>query len=407
MTELVKEVIGRIWSSTTSLTPIITVLADDIGPRPSGSEAARKTGAFIKNQFEQHGLHTSKQHFEHQSWTCESSELRIDGIEYPATALNFSGNGELTGSCYYMARPSKEGLKRAKFDGKILLVESSHGHGMHRTDIVKAAVEGGAIAYVQVSSIPGGVVETGNIGMKGVVKIPALCISYEAGHFLLRNQKTGKGEVTLKIKGKESTAQGENVIGDTNIDSENNIICGAHYDTWELGPGAFDNGTGVATLLGLVKVLSEVKTKNTDPSLKFIAFGAEELGFKGAEAYCREQVDKKGSEVTMMVNFDSTAIPGGVRTVMVSNDLKRYHQVSKLVNIYGFDASMSMRPPYGTDGFPFYLRKVPVINLQQMKESGPMYMHTAFDTPEKITEDCLKNSTAVASAILADLVNEC
>ena len=72
------------------------------------------------------------------------------------------------------------------------------------------------------------------------------------------------------------------------------IIC-AHYDTqasrepsWNplasTAPGANDNGTGVAAMLEIARLLSRYEY---DHELRFVALGGEELGFLGSRFYVR------------------------------------------------------------------------------------------------------------------------
>ncbi len=403
MTSQVKSIISKIWTSKDILSTVI-YLSDEIGPRPSGSDAAQKAVDYIKGKFNEYSLNTSIHEFQHASWSSEETHFSIDNREFPSVAFNLSGNGQLSGECYYMANPSKKAFESANFDGKILLAEASHGMGMHRTEILKKAVEGGALAYVQVSKIPGGIVETGNISTGGIAELPAVCISYEAGHFVRRQQLQDKGEVSLIVKGGEHSVIGKNVVGNINNGSEKTIILGAHYDTWENGPGAFDNGTGVATLLELAKAFSDID--KSEINLQFVAFSAEELGFKGSMEYKKEFVNSKSLSVPLMMNFDCTAYPKGTRSVSISNSNSVFNGVNQLIAEYDFESNVDQRPPYGTDGFPFFLSKIPVVSLEQIDRSKPSFMHTAFDTPEKLSEDSLKNSTAIAGAILADIIDK-
>lgn len=52
------------------------------------------------------------------------------------------------------------------------------------------------------------------------------------------------------------------------------MIIGAHYDSKPPSPGANDNGSGVAVVLELARVLAKVKTPYT---VRFVFFGAEEI----------------------------------------------------------------------------------------------------------------------------------
>ena len=70
------------------------------------------------------------------------------------------------------------------------------------------------------------------------------------------------------------------------------VVCGSHFDSFSFSgtcPGADDNATGVASVLETARLLSQYEF---DFSIVYCAFGCEEMGLCGSEAYasrCREQ----------------------------------------------------------------------------------------------------------------------
>lgn len=56
----------------------------------------------------------------------------------------------------------------------------------------------------------------------------------------------------------------------------------AHYDSVPFSPGANDNGSGTSVMLEMARVLKSVPS---DKEIRFIAFGAEELGLLGSSHY--------------------------------------------------------------------------------------------------------------------------
>ncbi|MDO9537655.1 MAG: M20/M25/M40 family metallo-hydrolase, partial [Thermoplasmata archaeon] len=85
------------------------------------------------------------------------------------------------------------------------------------------------------------------------------------------------------------------------------IIC-AHYDstsplTWTHAPGADDNGSGVAGVMAATEILSDYDFNCT---IRFIAFGGEELGLKGSSNYVN-QVYSLGEKICGVINLDMIA----------------------------------------------------------------------------------------------------
>ena len=65
------------------------------------------------------------------------------------------------------------------------------------------------------------------------------------------------------------------------------IYVGAHYDSVKGSPGANDNASGTAVVLEVARIFA---THEISPTIKFIAFGAEEYGLLGSK-YFTEQLD--------------------------------------------------------------------------------------------------------------------
>ena len=74
-------------------------------------------------------------------------------------------------------------------------------------------------------------------------------------------------------------------------------VAGAHYDSVR-GPGANDNGSGVASVVEAARVLSQYRFEDT---LKFVAFDLEEQGHFGSQAYVASQA---GSDIRGMISVD-------------------------------------------------------------------------------------------------------
>lgn len=78
---------------------------------------------------------------------------------------------------------------------------------------------------------------------------------------------------------------GANVVATlpATMGSEKGIIVGAHFDTVANTPGANDNGSGVAVVLGVAQLLADTPCRTAPVTVAF--FDQEELGLFGARAY--------------------------------------------------------------------------------------------------------------------------
>ncbi|MBN2115964.1 MAG: M20/M25/M40 family metallo-hydrolase [Anaerolineales bacterium] len=80
------------------------------------------------------------------------------------------------------------------------------------------------------------------------------------------------------------------------------IIVGAHYDSVEVGKGADDNASGVAVIL---EVARRIREQNTPYTIRFILFGAEELGLQGSKYYVGHMTEDQIQNTVAMINLDS------------------------------------------------------------------------------------------------------
>jgi hypothetical protein len=127
---------------------------------------------------------------------------------------------------------------------------------------------------------------------------------------LKSNSFNTKKIVTIKMSTKHfPDGNGANVLGyikgsDPALSKEV-IIIGAHLDglgkCYDIMPGANDNASAVAVLMGLAKAVSQSKIP-IKRSLLFIAFGSEEQGIMGSKTYLEKPVIPL--EKSVLINLD-------------------------------------------------------------------------------------------------------
>jgi alkaline phosphatase isozyme conversion protein len=101
----------------------------------------------------------------------------------------------------------------------------------------------------------------------------------------------------------EQPLTSRNVIA-TRAGDDQMVVVGAHMDSVSVSTGGGDNASGVAAMLGAAEALADIETQHT---LVFVAFGAEEAGLVGSHEY----VDSLGDNihnVIAMINLDSVGV---------------------------------------------------------------------------------------------------
>ena len=93
-----------------------------------------------------------------------------------------------------------------------------------------------------------------------------------------------------------------NVIGvlSGTVCPDTSFIVGAHYDTVGGSPGADDNGSGVAAMLEIARVISN---ESLQPSIEFVGFSFEEQGLVGSQRMAA-QARAAGKDIAGVIVLD-------------------------------------------------------------------------------------------------------
>ena len=81
------------------------------------------------------------------------------------------------------------------------------------------------------------------------------------------------------------------------------VVCGSHFDSFAWGgtcPGADDNATGVASVLESARILTQYEFEY---SIVYCAYGCEEMGLYGSEAYA-SRCQQQGMDIIGYFNND-------------------------------------------------------------------------------------------------------
>jgi hypothetical protein len=177
------------------------------------------------------------------------------------------------------------------------------------------------------------------------------------------------------------------------------IIIGAHLDHLgmndKLMPGAHDNASGVAVLLGAARALatSSIPLKR---SVIFIAFGAEEQGVKGSEYYV-EHPFISNDRVKAVLNLESVGRGERISAGAGKNYPQLWEVIDRLNRKYihrpvstSFNANLA-RPRQ--DAARFMWAGVPTISFGTGGAKPLPYAtyHTSRDSPEIITPEIMED----------------
>ncbi|XOV81027.1 MAG: M28 family metallopeptidase [Aestuariibacter sp.] len=113
------------------------------------------------------------------------------------------------------------------------------------------------------------------------------------------------------LQKKDEFVHSSNIIADKKGQSDKVLVLGAHFDSTGSNKGslgAMDNGSGSAVLLAVARQIS--KMDDLPYSVRFVAFGAEEIGLVGSRKYMEMLKGEQPEELARivgMVNLDTVA----------------------------------------------------------------------------------------------------
>lgn len=134
-------------------------------------------------------------------------------------------------------------------------------------------------------------------------RIPAFALSNPDADVLARQLASGK-PVRLRL---ESTARelpatwSANVIGEIpgSERPEEIVLLGAHLDSWDVSPGAVDDGAGVAIVIEAARLIGRLGRKPAR-TIRVVLFANEEFGLSGANEYAKQIGDEAARHVLAM-----------------------------------------------------------------------------------------------------------
>lgn len=244
-------------------------------------------------------------------------------------------------------------------------------------------------------------------------KVPVVDLSLEDYNLVYRLTERGKNPV-LRIEA-ESKFTGEspafNTIGEVKGTEKPDeyVILSAHFDSWDAGSGATDNGTGSILMMETMRILKKYYP-NPKRTILVGLWGSEEQGLNGSAAFV---VDHPEIVAKLQALFNQDNGTGRITSMSSVG----------LINAGEFLARWLSRVPTGvtqhiklglpgmpagggTDNASFVAAGAPGFGLGAHDWDYFLYTwHTNRDTYDKLVFDDMKNN-AVLAACLAYLASE-
>jgi len=403
----------------------LAYLCDRIGNRLSGSQALDKAIAWAAAQMKADGLvNVVTPHVKVPHWVRgnESAEL-VAPVPHPLTILGLGGSVATPKkgiTADVVAVSSFEDLDkrgRAAIEGKIVLFnvpyEGYNRSVVYRTAGPSRAARLGAVAAL-VRSITPVSLQSPHTGaleyVEGFPKIPAAAVTIEDALLIQRLVDAGSPVVAhLEMEAHMlPDADSANVIGEIlgRERPDEIVVIGGHLDSWDVGAGAQDDGSGCITALEAAHIIHELGL-TPRRTLRVVFWTNEENGGAGGDAYRAWAGDTVRNHVAAIEMDGGAEKPTGFG-LSVNGDLPallgRVREIGTLLD--RIDAGSIQPGGGGADIAPIMTDGVPGLALRTVGTHYFDWHHSRADTTDKVKlEDLRANIAAMAvmSYVLADM----
>src|SRR6266513_558786 len=296
-------------------------LADNIGPRLTGSAQAAKAVEYVAGELKAIGCEVQLEKVMVPHWVRGEETATL--VQFPGQAENTTQKIVLCALGGSVATPSEgitaevvavknfddlKSLPRDQVAGKIVLFNypfdkqmAAEGRGgdaygeavVYRGDGPSAAARQGALACL-IRSVGGADFRIPHTGQTNYAddapKIPAGAVTSEDADLIVDLVRHGPVKIKLVLTPQTlPDVESYNVIGDVKGSEhpEEVVIVSGHLDSWDLGTGAIDDGAGVAVSMEAANLLQKLHLR-PKRTIRVIACMKEENGSAGAKAYAKD-----------------------------------------------------------------------------------------------------------------------
>lgn len=451
-TRLIAQSIIAIERDDSHVMQTLEYLSDQIGPRLTGSDRMKRANEWTAEQMKASGLENV--HLEEytipRGWERGPVEAKIlpTGLSIPAVQMAWTPGtkGKITAPVVLLTADSEEGLAayRGKLKGAIILVGKPPVDTLNAGSIklpnaqalppIKPLVketsatatpekpfdfqkymafrrklgdflkDEGVAAVLRDSDKPHMLLNmTGSWDPKwGAQPYSVFFIAHE--HVALIQRLAAQNiPVSLELKADAKFTNGPvkvyNTVGEIRgSDKPEEIVAiGAHLDSWDLGTGTTDNGTGSSAVLEAGRALKLAKARPSR-TIRFILFSGEEEGLCGSVAYVEAHKKEMPNYSVVFVHDTGTGRVQGAWMQERAEAQSTLESQFSLVNELGLTASAPNLMPgkmNGTDHASFDDAGVPAFAFNQDGAEYGLTHHSQSDTFDKARPEDLKQGACV------------
>lgn len=399
----------------------LRVLCDTYGHRLSGSATLEAAIAWAAELLRADGLEPALEPVEVPVWVRGEGRATLLAPvqrELPVLALGMSvgtpPGGIEAEVVVVQSFAALTALGRERVQGRIVLYDvpfTTYGEtAAYRGRGAVEAAKLGAVA-VLLRSVTSQSLQTPHTGgmryLEGVPQIPAAAITVEDAAWLGRLAAQGVSpRVRLELgAAHQGTATSHNVVATLpgRERPEEVVLLGCHYDSWDVGQGAQDDGVGCLMVWRAVTLMKELGL-TPRRSVRVVLFTNEENGLGGARAYASAHAAELHNHVAALESDTGNGRTDGYR-VELGPTLGRAERLRAQGLLW--ELSLALDPlgagrfvadGSGADLIPLVAAGVPGLGVNHDTTTYWPIHHTWADTFDKIVLEDLQYNLGVIAA---------
>ena len=404
-------------------------LADNIGPRLTGSAQAAKAVEYVASELKAIGCEVQLEKVTVPHWVRGEESAAL--VQFPGMAEGTTQKVVLCALGGSVATPNDgitadvvavknfeelKAMPRDQVAGKIVLFNypfdkriAAEGRGgeaygeavVYRSDGPSAAARQGAVACL-IRSVGGADYRIPHTGQTKYAddapKVPAGAVTSEDADLIVDLVK--QGPVKMKLVMTPQTlpdVESANVIGDIKGSEhpEQVVIVSGHLDSWDLGTGAIDDGAGVAVSMEAANLIQKLHLK-PKRTIRVIAWMNEENGLAGSKQYAKDHEKDWANHFATMETDGGAGHPIGLNIKAKPEVKTLLKPVAAILQESGA-GMLALSEQAGADIEPMEKAGVPSFAPIQDSRFYFNYHHTPADTLDKIVpKELAENSVIVA-----------
>ncbi len=384
----------------------LTRLCDDFGPRMTGSAANAAALERLAETLRELGYAPEKILFTTPGW--ERGDDRVElvapfGRRLRVASLSFTQpHAAFEAEVVDLGDAREADLAKVETRDRVGVLAPSTP--LQTSEIVAMATARGLRAVLFINREGGGqlLARTGSFSGEPL-PLPIYSVAQEEGRWLQRLRAGGTPvRVRVETKSRCRLVTTANLRVTIPGQASSRLIVGAHFDSWDLGQGAMDNGIGVAQLYALALALRGTQPRHT---VELHWFNGEEQGLAGSRHAAAQLGD---TPVVAMLNLDMVGVPIGVNALgddSLVPALERWHaarpekaRLAKGVENLNW---------VGSDHTPYQLAGVRALTFNgPIPRESVRYYHDFADTIDKVPAALIDDSAAVITDLVRALADD-